>query len=345
MRINRSLLNWGVFLIALGGIPLAVDQGWIQSDIASDLGRLWPLILVGIGLGLILRWTPLAWFGGAVVAATFGVIFGAAIVSLPEDDLTNVHALIPAIAGGACSGGDAGPGSTRDGGLANDTAFALEATLSCGELRVARAADSSWSFAAAHGSEDQPRIDDSDRDGATAQLILSQGGNDELMFLGGQEQSDWQVAVPAEAALTMATTLNAAKGVLDLGSGPVTRVDGTFNASDVALDLAEATTLERATMRLTFNASDGELSLPAGNFDIEAALNVSALTICVPSDAALRVESSSLLSSDDLRASGLEEADPSLWTTPGFSTAGDHIDLSIDSVASSLSVERPEVCS
>ena len=31
MRINRSLFNWGVFLIALGGVPLAVDQGWIKK--------------------------------------------------------------------------------------------------------------------------------------------------------------------------------------------------------------------------------------------------------------------------------------------------------------------------
>ena len=52
MRINRGLLNWGVFLIALGGIPLAVDQGWLDSDVARDLGQLWPLLLVGIGLGL-----------------------------------------------------------------------------------------------------------------------------------------------------------------------------------------------------------------------------------------------------------------------------------------------------
>ncbi len=91
MRINRSLLNWGVFLIALGGIPLAVDQGWIEADIARDLGQLWPLILVGIGLGLILRWTAFAWFGGALVAATFGTIFGAAVVALPDDDIANLQ--------------------------------------------------------------------------------------------------------------------------------------------------------------------------------------------------------------------------------------------------------------
>ena len=47
------------------GSRLAVDQGWLEPDIAGELGQLWPLILVGIGLGLILRWTPLSWFGGA----------------------------------------------------------------------------------------------------------------------------------------------------------------------------------------------------------------------------------------------------------------------------------------
>ena len=88
MRINRSLLNWGVFLIALGGVPLAVQQGWADASIAGDLWRLWPLILVGIGLGLILRWTPVAWLGGALVAGraplpgaadgTMGVAAGAA---------------------------------------------------------------------------------------------------------------------------------------------------------------------------------------------------------------------------------------------------------------------------
>ena len=79
MRIDRSLLNWGVFLIALGGVPLAVQQGFTDSGIAGDLWRLWPLILVGFGLGLLLRWTPIAWLGGAIVAGTFGLIFGALV--------------------------------------------------------------------------------------------------------------------------------------------------------------------------------------------------------------------------------------------------------------------------
>ena len=56
-----------------------MQRGWADAGIAGDLWRLWPLILVGIGLGLILRWTPVAWLGGAIVAATFGLVFGALI--------------------------------------------------------------------------------------------------------------------------------------------------------------------------------------------------------------------------------------------------------------------------
>ena len=53
MHVRRGLLGWGVFLILAGAIPLAVRAGYISND---DLGRywsLWPLILIGIGVGLV----------------------------------------------------------------------------------------------------------------------------------------------------------------------------------------------------------------------------------------------------------------------------------------------------
>jgi hypothetical protein len=66
----------------------------------------------------------------------------------------------------------------------------------------------------------------------------------------------------------------------------------------------------------------------------------------VPQAVALRVEpSSNPLSSDNLADSGLEEGNPTLWTTPGFSAAGDHVNLSLSSTVSSFTLERPESCS
>ena len=76
MTIRRGFLNWGVFLICLGTVPLAIQLGLLDADVAAELLRLWPLILIGIGLGLLLRLTPYAAIGGLVVAATFGVLLG-----------------------------------------------------------------------------------------------------------------------------------------------------------------------------------------------------------------------------------------------------------------------------
>ncbi len=345
MRINRSLLNWGVFLIALGGIPLAVDQGWLDPDIAGDLGQLWPLILVGIGLGLILRWTPLAWFGGALVAATFGLIFGAAVVGVRDNDVLNVQGIIPAIASTACAGDEIGAASTTESGLALADEFELDVTLSCGELTVVRAGGPSWGVEARHDEDDAPQITTAERDDASAQLRLRQDAADEFVFLGRQKQSLWDVQVPATAALQLHSTLNAVKGTIDAGPGPLERVTGTFNASDVRLDLAEAAAVTPISLDLTLNASDGHLALPAADISAAITLNASSLVVCVPAAAALRVDHSSVLGSDDLDSKGLIEDGAGQWSTPGYASAADRVSLSITNTVSSLSLERPEACS
>ncbi len=210
---------------------------------------------------------------------------------------------------------------------------------------MARAAEADWSLDAAHAADDAPVVDERDLDGATAYLGLSQAAGDELAFLGRQAQSDWEVGLPAFSTLSVDANLNAARGDIDLGVGPVKRVSGTLNASEAVLDLAEASAPERVDIELTLNAADVRLLLPNADISARVTLNASSLTVCVPSSMALRVESSSILSGDDLAASGLVEGNPTLWTTPGFSAAVEHIDLSVSSTASVFSLERPETCS
>ncbi len=345
MRINRSLLDWGVFLIALGGIPLAVDQGWLASDIARELGQLWPLILVGIGLGLILRWTPFAWFGGALVAATFGIIIGAAAVALPDDDIDGLQGVIPAVVSGACAADDAGPASTTQGSVADPDAFELYVSLACGELAISRAAETSWGLQAAHALDDAPSIRERDLDGATSYLGLVQADSGDLAFLARQQPSDWSVQVPASAALTVGATLNAVKADLRLGAGPLTRVTGTLNASVATIDLADALTPIQADVELSLNASKGRLVLPDGSVRADVTLNASSLGVCIPAGASLQVQLYATGSNDDLASSGLQETSPGRWDVPGAAAVGDGIVLSIDSNLSSLSVERPETCS
>jgi hypothetical protein len=327
MRIDRSLLNWGVFLIALGGVPLAVQRGWADAGIAGDLWRLWPLILVGIGLGLVLRWTPLAWLGGALVAGTFGLIFGALVAG----GIQGVSS--------ACVGlGSGQTETTSESGPASSSSFSLQLELSCGDLDVARSAAGEWTLQADHEPGKPPTIDATD-----ASLTLGQPGTDAIFVLGQQTRSEWQVGLPADPALDVGLTLNAASGSVDVGEGPIERVQGTINAGDLDIDLASATTEQPANLSLTYNAASGSLALPAASVIGSMTLNASSLELCVPADAEARFELESTLSSDDFSGSGLTEVGDS-WQTEGFDTSAVHIDLSITSTVSSISVTRPEVC-
>lgn len=175
-------------------------------------------------------------------------------------------------------------------------------------------------------------------------LSIDQGNAPADFFAFTQQvRSDWNVTLPTDASLSMGMTLNAASGTVDLGSGPVSSVGGTYNASDISLDLGEATAAQPIDLGFTFNASSGDLTLPAGPVTGGMTLNASSLTICLPADAEARIELESTLSSDDLGSSGLTEVGGG-WQTEGYALAAGRVDLSITSTVSSITLERPEVC-
>ena len=76
VHVNRGLLGWGVFFIVAGSIPVLVQAGVLDPQVVRRVWQLWPLILIGIGLGLILQRTRAGIIGGLIVAATFGILVG-----------------------------------------------------------------------------------------------------------------------------------------------------------------------------------------------------------------------------------------------------------------------------
>src|SRR6478609_5400039 len=71
MRVRRGLLFWGLLLIPLGAIPLLARSGAIDPARLADAWRLWPLILVGIGVAILASRTRFA-LVGAVSGCGFG---------------------------------------------------------------------------------------------------------------------------------------------------------------------------------------------------------------------------------------------------------------------------------
>lgn len=325
MRVNRGLLNWGVFFIALGAVPLLVRNGQVSAAAVADAWSLWPLILVGIGLGLVLRLTPLAWLGGALVAATFGLMFGALLSGSGS--------------GGAigCAGSEATETSSRSGLVAGDR-FDLGIELTCGDVSVERAADARWLVSATHGVDEAPAIV-----GSTTSLDVRSPGDDAVTFFTDQGKDSWQVTVPTGPALSVGLTLDFAGGDLALGPGPVSSIGSTLNFSNAEVDLAAADLTGGASVGATLNFSSETLSLPAAQVSGGMTLNFSSLKLCVAPDAALRISHQGTLSSDDFAGAGLEQAGDA-WQTPGFESATPRIDLDVTSTFSSITLDRSGGC-
>src|SRR5947207_894212 len=62
--------------VPVGAVMIAVRQGLVGEDDARKAWTLWPLILVGVGLSIVLAGRPGAAIGGIVLALTFGAMLG-----------------------------------------------------------------------------------------------------------------------------------------------------------------------------------------------------------------------------------------------------------------------------
>src|SRR5450759_4698094 len=143
MRVDRSRFNWGVFLIVLGGVALAYHQNAISSSVLMDAWRLWPLVLVGIGLKVFLSGTPAAFGGGLVVAISIGIVVGGAFAVGP-----NV---------GCGAGGQAGERSASQSGAFSGTST-VELDLKCGTADVTTSTDGRWHVGATNDGNHAPAV-------------------------------------------------------------------------------------------------------------------------------------------------------------------------------------------
>ena len=84
MRVNRKLLFVGTFLLAIGGVIVAVQLDLIDTDALASALRLWPLAVVAIGAGIALRRTELGLPAGLTGALIPGLLIGGAVALAPS---------------------------------------------------------------------------------------------------------------------------------------------------------------------------------------------------------------------------------------------------------------------
>jgi hypothetical protein len=326
MHIRRGALNWGVFLILAGAVPLAVRAGYLTDEQVSRLWSLWPLILVGIGVGLILSRTRFDFLGGLVIAATFGLMVG----GLFSGGVTG----FPSTACGPGTGESAF--QTRDGSLGGNSG-SVDLRLDCGNLTVAVASGTAWQVAGKDTDGSGPDVSSSD----TSLRVKSSDRNGNILGPFASRET-WNVTLPDGPRLDLNVQVNAGSSTARLGSANLGEMNLELNAGSAILDLGSLQAL--GTLDASLNAGSLSVTLPNRSFDGSIEANAGAVKMCAPAGAGLRLHTDgSNLASFSYEGQGLVQ-DGSTWTTPGFDTAPVKIDLRTQANAGSFTLNPGEGC-
>jgi hypothetical protein len=323
VRIDRRFLGWGVFFVVLGAVPLAVRQGLVTEDQIRQAWGLWPLILIGIGVGLVLRRTPFEALGGLIVAGTFGLILGSAIATGDW----NFGGF------GSCGGSEDGKAfEARSGTLAGEAAVSI--AVDCGDLAVAPAAGSAWRIEGTNEDGDGPRIEDR---GSALDIRSREGGG----FFGGSRDS-WRVTLPTDPTIRLDLTVNAANADVDLSAMRVPDLHVTANAADVTIDMAAATAA--ATLTAKVNAGTVRITLPVEDLRGSVSANAGSIELCAPANVGLRFQvDENITATYDFGRGGLVQVGDA-WESPGYASAEVRIELQADANAGSIVLDPEGGC-
>ena len=326
MRINRGLLGWGVFLVLAGAVPLAVRAGYLTADQLRNVGSLWPLILIGVGIGILLARTRLVFVGGLLVAATLGLIVGGLL-----------SGGVNGFAGGAC-GPDGGTTAfaPREGSF-GASAASVDVQLNCGTLTVAVVPGNSWRMEGEDGDGTGLDIDADDR---TLTVRSSERGGGLFGMLNDRES--WRVTLPDAVRLELALELNAGSSTLNLGGASIGTLEMTLNAGSATVDLGSLR--ELGDLQIGLNAGSLNLTLPNESTTGSIEVNAGSVNLCTPRGAALKLDTSdSVVGSYDYENQGLVKAGTT-WQTPGFDDAAVRIELDTRANAGSFSLDPEDGC-
>lgn len=318
MRIRRGLLFWGLFLIPLGGIPLLARAGTIDPAAFADAWRLWPLVLVVIGLTLLLGRYRAGLIGVVAMALLLGSLAGGALASGGL---------------GIASFGDCSP-SVRDtntfdqsGTFSADAALIIN--LPCGTADVTVQPGTAWNVHVDYRGDPPPVVAATD----TLGLGVADGG-------GGHRQ-DWTITVGADALRSIDLQANAGSSVLQVAGASLRSVSAAINAADLRVDAGSAT-IDR--LDISANAGRARITLGGGAVTGDLSANAGAIDLCIPPDASVRIRMDEQLTfAHNLDERGFAQ-DGETWTRSDGGD-GNLIDLTVDGNAASFTLDPEEGCS
>ena len=223
--------------------------------------------------------------------------------------------------------------SDQSGSLTTNGSVSIE--MSCGDLTVTPASGTGWTIAGTSQASRPPEVSASaDRlDDPVARGLVVRLRSATADRSGGS-------ACPPDPTLDLSTTLNAGTATLTLTGLHLDDFSGTTNAGKTAIDFTGTTTPTAVLHRQRRVDRDHPA---AASLSGSATVNAGSLALCVPTGTGIRIQSGSLLGSNNYAEKGLIQ-DGSTWTSPGFGLSSAQIDLSISANAGSIELDPAGGC-
>lgn len=317
MRPRRGHLFWGITLLLLGAIPLAVRAGLVPADALADAWRLWPVALIAAGLALILFRRASGTAGIVAAALAVGTIGGTMLAGG-----SSAFAFFDCGDPGPVTGSSAST-ATESGTF--DGAASVRLALNCGRLDLA-SGGTGWAFEATYTG--------------TAPRVAASGDSLELDSGDGpfNRRQAWQVDLPEEGIDELDVQTNAGSATLDFGRALLGVVEVETNAGEVVIRAGEA---ELGGLSASTNAGALRITLGKAAMTGDLSANAGSIDLCVPDDVELRlVVQENITFGHNLDDLGLQH-EGTVWTRPG---SGDTITLQVEGNASSLELNPEEGC-
>jgi hypothetical protein len=321
MRIERRLVGFGLFLVTVGVVILAVRQGVVPDEAIRGAWSLWPLILIGVGLSIVLAGRPGSALGGLIAVVTVGIILGVAVGS-------------GTFAPGVCSGDRQGGTSFAESGATLSSPAQVSVEQDCGDLHVTTVEGTNWNLGGTSSDGQAPAISASPAD-------VRIHSNDRAPFdLAGS--AAWDLVVPREPTISLDVEVNAGDARLDLAGANIASLSVQRNAGSVGIDLRDVAAILKLSVDV--NAGSATVWLPDRSLEGGITVNAGSIALCRPPGAGLRIDlGDSIAASNDFEAHGLVRSG-NRFETPGYSTATIQIAVTAGANAASFSLDPAGSC-
>ncbi|MGZ8475118.1 MAG: LiaI-LiaF-like domain-containing protein [Candidatus Limnocylindria bacterium] len=308
MRVHRGHLFWGVSLVVLGAVPLADRAGWIDAQ-SFEVWRLWPLALIAVGIAIIVSRTRLAVLGVVFAGVVAGGIAGTAVT----------------YGGFAFGFADCAPGGelerVTDGGTLAAPAR-VELAFNCGSVEVELGAGDTWELDAAYRG--------------AAPIAESTGDRLVVRAPDAAGRQEWRLSLPASMR-ELDVQANAAETTIDVSGADLLALTAHANAGQLRMVAEDATLVD---LDVSANAGSVVMVL-SGDTSGSVSANAGSIDVCVPDDAALRIEVEEQFAfGTNLDGQGLERVGDT-WQRSG---TGPTIELRVEGNAASFNLNSAGSC-